>query len=606
LNGPKETWWRFEHWFKLMGIIVGAMLLVEGILSIAYIAPYTEEIGGFLQTIMIPFGAHLVIIGLFIILYWLMRGTNLPGAKLADNRWISLLVLLAGLLLVLESFGLTYYVSTQYSAPGYVRGFWIAAAAAQLFFIGMMVAFGWLSKNMDQVKTGWARIMAYIFSSLIAAQGLWVIGAAVPVEIEGIGGVMASTVSLFGLQLFILGLVTAAIWGFKDKVLFGRKLFSHWFILDLALLLAEIIAIEGLILIAFAAPINPDIPGIGELGKWVVVVAGSQLFLLATVCVISWFWIEKRAWQSKPVSVLGVMIGAVLATEGIFIMGVAAPIVVESIGGMLASTVTLAGIQLLVIGLILVAFWLLKDRTVFGRDLTSNRIISLGPVILGAVVTVEGLILVAYASPVELDGVGGMRAAWMTLAGIQLFLMGGATCMFWYWRDRKSSEASLTRIAEPSIAWILASEGLFIMGIAASTWIDGIGTILQRTVAIAGAQLFVLALIVIGLRSLRGKGILNTEIMGIRLTELLTYIVFAVITIEGLAMMVLSANIYIDGFGGVSGIYIAAAGAQLSLLALLGMSFCVWRNGDINHLRSQYLAMGALFLLLLVPPAFLF
>ena len=606
MSGPDQTWWKFEHWFKLLGIIVGAILLIEGILAIVYISPYTDDIGGLLKTIMVPLGIELIVVGIFVAGYWALRGTKLPGSGLTGNKWVSLLVLLAGLLLILESFGLIYYVSDHYSAPGYIRGFWIALAAAQLFFLGMMVAFGWLSKDRDQVKTGWARIVAYISSSLIASGGLWVMGSAVNIEIEGIGTVMASTVSLFGLQLFILGLIIAIIWGFKDKILFGRKFFSHWLVLDIPLLLAEIIAIQGIILVAFAAPIDPDIIGVGLMGKWMVVLAGCMLFLVSTICAVCWFWMERDAWQSKPVSVIGTMIGVVLVTEGIFIMGVAAPIVVESIGGMLASTITLAGAQLLIIGVLLLGFWLLKDRTILGKDITSNRLISIGPVVLGAIVAVEGLLLVAYASPVELEGVGGIRAAWMTLAGMQLFLIGGITCMLWYWRNASPSEASLTRIAEPLIAWTMASQGLFIMGIAADTWIDGIGTILQRTVALAGAQLFILSLITIGLRFLGGRDMLQRKVLGIDVTELLTYLIFGLIVLEGLIIMVLSANIWIDGFGGISAIYITLAGAQLAIIALLGMSFCVWRNGEMEYRKSQFMGLAIIFLLLMIPPAFLF
>lgn len=604
MSGLEETWWKFEHWFKLIGIIVGTLLIIEGIICITYLAT-PNLIAGFLLEIMVPFGIHLVIIGIVLIVYWILWGTRLPGSKFTGNRWFSLSLLLIGILLIIESFCLAYYISYHYSYPGYIRNFWITAAAAQLFVLGMMIVLGWLSINMEEVKTGWARIAAYTFGSIIAAQGLFVMAAAVPVEIEDIGVVTAGTISLFGLQLFVLSIIIVVIWGFKDKTLFGKKLFSHWLVLDLPILLAEVVAIEGILVVVFAAPINPDILGIEWLGKWVMVALGVQLFFLVTICAIAWFWLENGPWESKPVTVIGTIIGALLVTEGMFIMGVAAPIIVDSIGGMLARTVTLAGAQLLIIGAIVLFFWLLKDSTIFKRNITSNRVVSLAPLILGAIVAVEGLVLVGYASPVYLEGVGHIRAAWMTLAGIQLFIVGGVTCMLWYWRNHSRSKASLTKIGEPIIAWIITAQGLFIMGIAAPTIIDGIGGILERTVAIAGAQLFLLGLAIIGLRFLRGKSLLHREVMGIRSSELLTYVIWAIITVEGLVIMALAANIYIEGFGGISGIYIALAGVQLSLIALLGMSSWLWRNEDINYKISQRLALVILFLLLLVPPAFI-
>lgn len=604
MNGSEETWWRFEHWFKLIGIIVGTLLIIEGIICIIYLATL-NLIAGLLLEIMVPFGIHLIIIGIVLIVYWILWGTRLPGSKFTENRWFSLLLLLIGILLIIESFCFAYYISYHYSYPGHIRNFWIAAAAAQLFVLGMMVVFGWLSRNMQEVKTGWARMAGYTFGSIIAAQGLFVMAAAVTVEIEGIGSVTAGTISLFGLQLFVISILIAIVWGFKDQTLFGKKPFSHWLVLDLPILLAEIVAIEGILIIVFAEPINPDILGIDWLGKWVMVALGAQLFFLVTICAIAWFWLENGPWQSKPVTVIGAIIGALLVTEGMFIMGVAAPIIVDSIGGMLASTVTLAGTQLLIIGAILLFFWLLKDSTIIKKNITSNRVISLAPLIIGAIVALEGLVLVGYASPVYLEGVGHIRAAWMTLAGIQLFIVGGVTCMLWYWRNHSRAEASLTRISEPMIAWIVAAQGLFIMGIAAPTIIDGIGGILERTVAIAGAQLFLLALAIIGLRFFRGRNILQREIKGIRSSELLTYVIWAIITVEGLAIMTLAANIYIEGFGGISGIYIALAGAQLSFIALLGMSSWMWKNKEISYRRSQQLVLIILFLLLLIPPAFI-
>lgn len=605
MSSPEKYWWTFKYWLKLIGLFIGVLLIIEGAICIVYLAKI-DLIAGFLLAIMVPFGAHLIIIGIFIVGYLLLKGTSLPGSKLTENRWVSYLILFAGVLLILESFGFAYYLFYHYSYPGHIRDFWIAAAAAQLFVLGMMLVFGWLSKNSDEVKTGWARIVAYFLGSVIAAQGLFVMGAAVPVVVEGIGGITAGTVSLFGLQLFILGALVAIIWGFKDERLFNRKPFSHWFVLDLPVLLSEMVAIEGILIVIFAAPIKPDIIGVDWLGKWVLVIAGAQLFFIATMCAVAWFWMERRPWESKPVSVIGAVIGTLLVTEGIFIMGVAAPIYVESIGHMLASTVTLAGAQLMIIGVILLFFWLLRNRELFGRDITSNRVVGLIPMITGVVVVVEGLVLVAYASPVILEGVGGIRAAWMTLAGMQLFLMGGVMVMMWYWRDKSSAEASLTRIMEPIMSWIIASQGLFIMGIAAPTIIDGIGGILERTVAIAGAQLFLLAITILILRFLGEKEILTRMFLGVRLSEFVTYLAWGIIAIEGIVIMALSANIYIDGFGGISGIYVALSGAQLSLLALLGMSFWIWRNEEIEYRRSRYYALIILFLFLLIPPAFFF
>jgi len=600
MKGQEEGWWRTDHWYKLLGAIVGASIIAEGAVALLFLAPIFSDIGGFLNAVIAPFGLHLIIIGLFVLLFWLLKDRTMNGRKIFGHWIFSTLLLLAGMLLLVEAIGLAYYTGSHYSST-HVRGFWIAGASGQLLLLGALIIFGWLSKNLNQVRTGWSRVVAYVCSSIIAGEGLFIIGVANNINLDGTDISNAGTVSLLGLQLLVLGGGAAFLWGFKDKVLFRRKPFSHWLLSIIPLLFTEILAIEGLILVGFSRPL--DIEGIGGIRGFWSAAAGAQLFFLGTLASAAWLWIEKQHWETKPAAALGVGIGTLLMSQGLFVIGVSSSITVESIGGILERTMDLAGAQLFVLGGVVTLFWGLKDRRMLSRYLCENRLISLVPLVVGGLVAMEGLIVIAYASPVTLEGVGVIRPAWMVLAGSGLFLLGGWLVLAWYWRDRTPSEGSITRIAGPIIALVIMAEGLFIMGIAGTTHIDGIGGVLGRTVTLAGGQLFLLGILLLGMRLLKGRSVFAKEVMGVQVSEAISYLALALVAVEGLVITGLAANIFIQDFGGVSGIYVMLGGVQLFFLALLHMTFWVWRYDELPKRRRRDAIMGIIFLLLLLPPA---
>lgn len=600
LNGQGEGWWKTDHWFKLLGITVGIILIAEGAAVLGYLTPIIADIGGFLDAIIIPFGIQLVITGVFIVLFWMLEGHTLGGFDIFNHRLTKMLLLLAGTLLLIEAVGLSYYAGSFYSST-YVRDFWIAAAAGQLFVIGAMVIFGWLLLYPESVTTGWARSVAYFCSSVIAGEGLFVIGIAGDIYLDPHSMMAGETVSIIGVQLFLLGALPALFLGFRNRMVFGRRIFSHWLFSHLPLLFTEIVAIEGLILLWFSQPV--EIEGIGGIRGFWSAAGGAQLFFLGSMASVSWLWRETEFWKTKPVTIMGLFTGIVLISEGLFILGVSAPIHVESIGGMLEGTMDMAGAQLVILGALLTVYWMMKDRKIFGRSISDNRLFSFISLLAGVIVALEGLITLAYTSNIELEGVGNIRFPWMALAGSQLFILGGISVLGWYWRDMDRSRASVTRIAGPVIAIIVMAEGLFIMAIAELTRIEGIGGVLGRTVAIAGAQLTLLGGAMIGTRIVKGKGIFAREVMGFQLSEIIAYLAGAIVALEGLVIVTLAADIYITGFGGISGRYIAIAGLQLFALAFLYLIFWVWHYRELPSRQKRLAIGGIMFLALMLPLA---
>ena len=195
----------------------------------------------------------------------------------------------------------------------------------------------------------------------IAIEGLVIIAYAAPINIKGIGNIMEQTVILGGVQLFILGFLLVIAWLLKDQDLTirNRKILGRKWIHLIAILLGAVVAIEGIILAVYAGP--TIIEGIGGVLEQTVVFAGAQLFGLGVLASVTWALREEPLLRVKIGKIIAILLGICIAAEGLIVVGLASPSVVDGIGGLLERTVLYAGIQLLVLGLLVVFAWVLKD-----------------------------------------------------------------------------------------------------------------------------------------------------------------------------------------------------------------------------------------------------
>ncbi|MBM4237823.1 MAG: hypothetical protein FJ151_04990 [Euryarchaeota archaeon] len=101
------------------------------------------------------------------------------------------------------------------------------------------------------------------------------------------------------------------------------------------------------------------------------------------------------------VEILGYIAGIVITAEGAIVTAYAAPVTVTGIGGIMGSTVFIAGIQLLILGLLTMGSWFLKDREVRWERINGiiRRFLPAAAFILGAVVAIEGAITAVQAGP---------------------------------------------------------------------------------------------------------------------------------------------------------------------------------------------------------------
>ncbi len=268
--------------------------------------------------------------------------------------------------------------------------------------------------------------------------------------------------------------------------------------------------------------------------------------------------------------------------------------------GFFASTVMMIGVQLLVIGL--VAFLaLLLSRYVNKRMKKLNKALSWVPVLAGAAVLVEGLVVILYASPItNVAGYGKLGSHIMAAMGAQLFILGVGLVLFKLFTSRQS----LKLLVRLSLFIILAAAGLFIIGIAEHAFITGIGNLAKDAAQIVGAQLFALSMTGIVLMWLEERKFMQRKVYGHRLGALTVIGIAFIICMEGLILASLAAPFSIKGIGGMLEQTMMIAGLMLTFLGLLipaSYYFFEKTDYDVRKISSS----ACLFLVFLLPFALL-
>jgi hypothetical protein len=260
--------------------------------------------------------------------------------------------------------------------------------------------------------------------------------------IDGIGGVLGSTVFLAGLQLLSLGVlafIIPFILTFFGHA--GRKGNLLQTILNVVtILVGFVVAAEGAVLAFISAKTTID--GFGTLEAYLVAVIAAQLFFLGMAIAVPTI-LQKKEVGLKKLLVYGG--GAAVASSGLVIIGVAAYTFVQGIGGVLSNTVELAGVQLFLIGLAIVILTLLMEFTERLRFYFSSL-----RYLAAFVVTVEGLVLISFATPIIITGIGGIMSRTMVLSGLGLTLLGLFTLFATGLRSQKLSNR-LRRITIASV-----------------------------------------------------------------------------------------------------------------------------------------------------------
>ncbi len=265
-------------------------------------------------------------------------------------------------------------------------------------------------------KVDLGKIIPLIAGLVILVEGSFIFSFAGPASIEGIGGIMKSTVLLGGLQLLILGLIAfvCSVLLLFDRSKRIRETRFHSISRVVIILIGLIVIVEGVVLAFMGGKTTID--GLGTFEAYIVAGFAAQLFFTGIAILIPTILQEREIGMQKLLAYAG---GAATASTGLVIIGVAADTVIQGIGGIMARTVELAGDQLFILGLAIVMLTFILDYTdKFVPLLSTLRYL------VALVVVIEGLMLISAATPIDIQGIGGITSRTVFISGFGLTLIG--------------------------------------------------------------------------------------------------------------------------------------------------------------------------------------
>ncbi len=149
---------------------------------------------------------------------------------------------------------------------------------------------------------------------------------------------------------------------------------------------------------------------------YIVAIFIAMVFFAAMALFIACAMSETRLRATKLLAYGG---GTAAAAEGLVVIGIAAPTFIQGIGGVLGTTIQLLGIQLFLVALAFVVLSIVADWVHRGAPIWS-----LARSAFAALIVLEGVALTVLATPVDVQGIGGMLETTVMLAGLQLAVLG--------------------------------------------------------------------------------------------------------------------------------------------------------------------------------------
>jgi hypothetical protein len=416
---------------RVIGILFGMVALLEGLFAIYIAKPTTiGGIGGILQSTFYLAGAQLIALGAVMVLVWVLYRNKRMEGKM--SKVIPILMYLASAVMIAE--GLVVALLSNDIMLGNVQGIskkFVALAGVQLFMIGLIQFSLWTRRDKDQHNWlfEWGAMM---FTIALLGEGLLVMGISADTTIDGIGTVLKGTIFLAGLQLFLISGILLTIQLFREKGFLVNRLGKGRTNL-LFSLLALAIAFEGLVMAYYSEPVLIRYSGslMDSFGKLFIAMMAAQLFALSLLVLSSWKLTQEKLDRKTVVEFLGMGSGVVLATEGALVLGIAGNTMINNdIGGISTRTVMVAGLFLIVLGMIVLFAWHYRDNSIVKRLAGKGRMDVL-MLLVGLVTGLGGVVVSALSANVLIQGFSGVSAKYIELAGVQLVLLASIMVLLW-------------------------------------------------------------------------------------------------------------------------------------------------------------------------------
>lgn len=418
---------KIPSFVRIFAALAGIILVVEGTVVSYFASPVRiEGYGSFTESTVFSWGIHLIVLGFLFIIFVLVKD-KIEGMRQRRNIIASFLLLIPYIIAAVVAIeGIIIAKMTgniTWEGLGGIRKFWMGAAGAQLFALGVIKLLAWYYIDTPLKTMGLTKTLGIIALITLAAEGIFVMSIAGNTRIDGFGGITKTTFSNAGIQLVALSLILIFLWDLKgEKIGFrGRKILGPRFFDAVGIFLSIIIASEGIALAVLCGRMN--IEGLGGILERTVVASGAQLFALGLFSASMWALRKEMLLRTRFAEVVAITCSIAIAAAGLVVVGLAAPAKVESIGGIAASTVQTAGMQLLVLGVLLVVVWILRNAAsdIIAEKPLVLKIATYFIIALAFVVACEALFVVNFASITTIKSIGTMLERTILLGGLALF-----------------------------------------------------------------------------------------------------------------------------------------------------------------------------------------
>jgi hypothetical protein len=287
----------------------------------------------------------------------------------------------------------------------------------------------WLKRK--QIDTNFLVWFAGIASAgVVVAWGAVLIGCQADMFITDFGGISAVYVLTAGVVMFALGLVPLVVWTVYGTKNYGDK-FKRFGTIAITLSMLTL----AFAFVALATFANDFTIGDFFSGKkiWMAGWCGL-MFFFALLALAAW-WSRRVPLQLRFVpQMLGTLAGVLLAAEGVVLIGFSGETQLETLGVLSETMTMLIGVQVALLGSIVLGAWLLRGFRWFKGNF-NRMLLDMLMLIVATVLALEGVAAMALAADITIDGIGTMLESTMVLFGLQLAVVSILALLCWVFRD---------------------------------------------------------------------------------------------------------------------------------------------------------------------------
>ena len=449
----------------------------------------------------------------------------------------------------------------------------------------------------DLLLRKWGRqIIIILIALIIAGEGTFLMLNAGDANIEGFMDVNAGSVFLAGSIHIILGLLLIFSLLYESFKPYGEaekddlKVWGPGFI---QYIVGLVLTFEGLVLLFNAGP--AELEGFSHLRLHIVVILSTQLVLLGLVVTLlnsKSKMVSQRNWLS---SISLFAFSFLILTEGLMLAGLAGDSYIDNFSSVRESYVFLAGIQLAILGAMILVPVLTSDQILRIRDrkISMERYSTWIILLVGAMLALEGIIVVVLSDAVNIEGFSSIREQYVVVFGAQLVIVGLGMIIAWAKRNVDVSWKLIPETVGYLVGLTLLLGGLGIYGVAGDAGIDDFGGVREIFVLIIGLLMAIIGSAIVLNWLLFDKKIVVGKIIATEGQKTLfgNALSMAVIA-EAIAALSIVDNTLIEGFGSIRASYMQ-----------LFWNFKGWERSE-DFKRNTIVA--GIFIIMMAVPAFIF